>query len=212
MPSFTTIYRTIMMLAIGAIVVQGWRLYGPSTEQVKSAVVSAIDMAQTAWKNRQPADGTPHSTADSRGTAPLFANTTQPTPADPAPPPAATLTPTNPNSVPVDVVPTASIPASREPITPPAEKTSQASNANDNRLPALLSRLEQLGAAEPKLAPWGSSGHLYRFCCRAALTDSPSYTRHFESVAAEPALAVEQVVAKVEAWRTAQRNDTVLRY
>ena len=31
-------------------------------------------------------------------------------------------------------------------------------------------------------------------------------TQHFESVAAEPALAVEQVVAKVEAWQIAQRD------
>jgi hypothetical protein len=37
-------------------------------------------------------------------------------------------------------------------------------------------------------------------------------TQHFESVAAEPALAVEQVVAQVEAWRTARQNNGLLRY
>ena len=75
-----------------------------------------------------------------------------------------------------------------------------------------MSRLEQLGGADPKVAPWGSSGHLFRCCCQAPLANSPAVTQHFESVAAEPALAVEQVVAKVEAWRTAQRNGGVLRY
>ena len=37
-------------------------------------------------------------------------------------------------------------------------------------------------------------------------------TQHFESVAAEPAAAVEQVLAKVEAWKVAQRDGGTLRY
>jgi hypothetical protein len=78
-------------------------------------------------------------------------------------------------------------------------------------MPTLLARLERLGAIEPQLAAWGSGGKLYRFCCRAALAETPQYTRHFESVAAEPLTAVEQVVAKVEAWRVAQSTSTDLR-
>jgi hypothetical protein len=37
-------------------------------------------------------------------------------------------------------------------------------------------------------------------------------TQHFESVAPEPAVAVEQVIAKVEAWQVAQRDGGTLRY
>ena len=102
-------------------------------------------------------------------------------------------------------------PAASAPITPLAE-TAPATGTNDDRVKTLMSRLEQLGGADPKLAPWGSSGHLFRCCCQAPLANSPAVMQHFESVAAEPALAVEQVVAKVEAWRTAQRNGGVLRY
>jgi hypothetical protein len=97
------------------------------------------------------------------------------------------------------------------PITPLTENA-PATGLKDGRVQALLSRLEQLGGADPKLAPWGSSGHLFRCCCQAPLANSPAVSQHFESVAAEPALAVEQLVAKVEAWRTAQRNGGVLRY
>ncbi len=75
-----------------------------------------------------------------------------------------------------------------------------------------MKRLEQLGAADTHLSPWGSEGQLFRFSCRAPLANAPTMTQHFESVAAEPSLAVEQVVAKVEAWRVAQRDGGTLRY
>lgn len=212
MPSFTTVYRAVVMIAIGAIVVKGWQLYGPSADQVKSAAVSAMDMAQAAMKNSQSPNAEAHSAADRGGSAPPFATTTQAETANSAAPATPSLIPTNnTGSLPVAVSPTPSFSQTMEPTTPSGEKTTQASAANDTRLPALLSRLERLGVAEPKLAPWGSSGHLYRFCCQAAWKDSPAFTQHFESVADEPAQAVEQVVAKVEAWRTAQRSGDPLR-
>jgi hypothetical protein len=68
-------------------------------------------------------------------------------------------------------------------------------------LTMLLTRLKELGGIEPALEPWGASGNLYRFCCRAALADNPQITRHFEAVAAEQRVAVENVVAKVQSWR-----------
>jgi hypothetical protein len=80
----------------------------------------------------------------------------------------------------------------------------QTASIESERMPTLLARLERLGATDPQLAAWGSGGKLYRFCCRAALAETSQYTRHFESVAAAPLVAVEQVVAKVEAWRVAQ--------
>ena len=74
-----------------------------------------------------------------------------------------------------------------------------------------MTRLKELGGIEPQLVAWGSSGQLYRFRCQATLADTPSFTRHFEAVAAEPPAAVEQVVAKVEAWRTAEQDRSRLR-
>jgi hypothetical protein len=88
-----------------------------------------------------------------------------------------------------------------------ATKSRQVSGSGEidsQRMPVLLARLEQLGAVEPQLAAWGSSGNLYRFSCRAAIADSPRFARHFEAVAAQPLVAVEQVVSKVETWRTEQ--------
>jgi hypothetical protein len=78
-------------------------------------------------------------------------------------------------------------------------------------MPELMSRLAQLGAADTKMVPWGDGGQLYRFTCRAPLTNAPIMTQHFESVAAEPTQAVERVVAKLEKWRVAQRDGGTLR-
>ena len=212
MPSFTTIYRAVVMFAVGAIVVTAWQHFGPSAEQVKTAAVAGIDMAETAWKNWHSPNKEERSNSPPAGSAPQF---TQATPAgaapNPTPPPLATLDPAAAESVSTNAISSSTIPANRESLGPPAEKTGQSPAVSDQRMSGLLSRLEQLGVAEPKLAPWGSDGHLYRFCCRAALADSPAYSRHFESVAEEPSQAVERVVAQVEAWRTARRTDTLWR-
>jgi hypothetical protein len=210
MPSLTTIYRAGVMLAVGAIAFKGWQLFGPPTEKVKSIAVNAVDMAQSAWKSFQTPDKAATPPTQPRAGTPPFAQTLQPPAANIAIAPPAlstqTLTPS-----PTGAIPSTSAPAMQPPITPLAE-TAPATGLKGDRVQALLSRLEQLGGADPKLAPWGSSGHLFRCCCQAPLANSPAVTQHFESVAAEPSLAVEQVVAKVEAWRTAQRNGGVLRY
>jgi hypothetical protein len=73
-----------------------------------------------------------------------------------------------------------------------------------------MNHLAELGAVDPQLGTWGSSGQMYRFCCRVALNEAPQVTRHFESIAAEPLAAVEAVVTKVEAWRTAQEGGNQL--
>jgi hypothetical protein len=191
---------------------------------VKTGTVNIIEMAESGWKGRS---GDNDQTTGSKGSeAPAYSNTAQTSPAiDPARPAAATLTqsaPTAPSAAagalsnsPLPVTPAliTPTPAEKAPdASPPAAPSTLADGPAQDRVPALLSHLEKLGAAEPKLAAWGDSGHLYRFSCRAALADSPSLTRHFESVAEEPAAAVEQVVAKVEAWRTAQRVDASMRY
>jgi hypothetical protein len=217
--SFTTIYRIVVMIAVGAIVFKGWQLYGPTTEQVKSAAVTTIEIAESALKRETAASE--KSGTEKASLAPAFtSNTQQSWLADPARPAAATLTQSAPSASSA-VLATGPVPASPALITlPPVEQSASApapaaapaASKPEDRVPVLLSQLEKMGAAESKLAPWGDSGHLYRFSCRAALADSPSLSRHFESVAEEPAAAVEQVVAKVEAWRTAQRMDTSIRY
>jgi hypothetical protein len=211
MPSFTTIFRATVMLVMGAVAFKGWQLYGPPAGQVKSVAARAVDMAQAAWKNFQTPDEAAKPTAEPKAGAPPFAQALQPPAAGVAIAPPAlsaqTLTP-NPS---IGAISSTSAPASQSPITPLA-KAAPVAGPNEDRVKTLLSRLEQLGGADPKLSPWGTGGHLYRCCCQAPLVNSPAVTQHFESVAAEPALAVEQVLAKVEAWRTAQRSGGVLRY
>jgi hypothetical protein len=211
MPSFTTIFRATVMLAVGAIVFKGWQLFGPPAEQVKSVAARAIDMAQAAWKNFQSPDKAAKPAAQSQGVTPPFARATQPPAGEVAITPPALSTQTLTPSPPTGAIPSTSAAATQAPITPLAQ-TAPATGLSEDRVKTLLSRLEQLGGADPKLAPWGTGGHLYRCCCQAPLANSPAVTQHFESVAAEPALAVEEVVAKVEAWRTAERSRDVLRH
>lgn len=194
MPSFTTIYRAFVMIAAGAIAVKGWQLYGPTTEQVKSFGVRAVEVAQTAWTNLQPNEPEPTAPPDDPRLA--AASVAAPAPATVAEP--APLFVTAQDSL----EPIAAEVATEDPVP--------ASPAGADGLPLLYSRLEELGASDPQLGPWGSSGQLYRFCCRAALGDTPTFARHFEAVADEPVAAVKQVVAKVEAWRSVQGDGAVL--
>jgi hypothetical protein len=184
MPSFTTIYRAIVMVAAGVIVVKGWQLYGPTTDEVKSFGIRAVELAHVAWNKLQPSDVDPVAASDDPRLA--------------AAPRAAVI----PASV-VEPAPLFSASSGDDETDAPIKDATSAETAD--RLPALYSRLEELGASDPQLAAWGSSGQMYRFYCRAALGDSPSFARHFEAVAPEPIAAVEQVVAKVEAWRAERR-------
>jgi hypothetical protein len=200
MPSFATLYRAIVMLAAAVIIVKGWQHYGPSTAQMKSAARRVVDLAHSALNESEPrvepiVDTTaglqqqgPVDATDQSGSVPQSMSSAAGTTL--AAPPIFTA----PDSIagsPVDTTTAANVD-----LSAPRDM---------DQLPALLTRLEQLGGIDPQLVAWGSSGQLYRFCCRATLADAPSYTRHFEAIAPEPLVAVENVVAKVEAWRTAQR-------
>jgi hypothetical protein len=184
------------MLVAAIVVVKGWQLYGPSREQLKSWTARIAEQVHLALSDRPrlaPAASEPANELTSAAAA------TQCLPNVVAPPSR------------IEAIEFAEVP----PITPeaaighapesnPLRATTQAPPVESEGIPALLARLDRLGAIDPQLAVWGSGGKLYRFCCRAALAGMPRYTRHFESVAAEPLVAVEQVVAKVEAWRTEQ--------
>jgi hypothetical protein len=73
------------------------------------------------------------------------------------------------------------------------------------QLTSLLEHLTTLGVRDQQLTPWGSGGDLMRFSCDAPWANSPSFSRHFEAVAATPEAAVEQVAAQIEAWQRGQR-------
>jgi hypothetical protein len=202
MSSLKTLYRAAVMLATAIIVYKAWQLYGPSFDQLKSGMARALEVAQEALHEAplERAETDPAS-IDPRSAPPLLATTLE-SKAPPSPTTGAPASSLGPHSPPVTTDAPQLLSGAADAPTPPADS---------EKLPALMSRLEALGVDEPKLAPWGSTGQLYRCCCRASLGDSSAFSRHFESVAEEPAAAVEQVLAKVEAWRLAQHTRSELR-
>jgi hypothetical protein len=214
MPSFQTMFRATVMLGLGVVAVKGWHLYGPTNEQVKIAVAHGMEMIRNTIESHQGdyADSLPDPRATPRATEPKQPIAV-PTPSPLTMPSAAPLAETEAPKLLPDRG------AAPAPVTPPpAEPVSSLGNLEVNgssaadRMPELMSRLQKLGAADTSLAPWGNDGHLYRFSCRAPLANAPAMTQHFESVADQPTVAVEQVLAKVEAWQVAQRDGGTLRY
>jgi len=146
MQSFKTIYRVVVMAATIVIVVQAWKLYGPSSDQVKSLALRAVEMAEGVLRpSREPADTaegpSPLSGDSSTAAPPLAAPGGQPPPAAPE------LV-----TVPVTLAGTGHLSnqSTSELVTPvpaPPPPTS-----DDGRLQALFARLEQLGARDPQLA------------------------------------------------------------
>jgi hypothetical protein len=203
MPSFTTIFRAVVMVVVGAVAVKGWQLFGPTNEQVKKTVAQAIEMAKSVL----PTEETQNKNAmpDPRSAGPqLGANQAPPTLTAQAP---ASVGQTEaPKLLPsTDAAPGTAL---NQAQVPPPVAPAQSLMASGDRMPELMARLQKLGADDTKLAPWGSTGRLYRFSCRAPLVRTPAMTQHFESVATEPTMAVEEVLAKVEAWHVAQRDAT----
>ncbi|HEY3391758.1 MAG TPA: hypothetical protein VGK58_03565 [Lacipirellulaceae bacterium] len=198
MPNLKTVLRAAVMLVAAILIVKGWQFYGPTTQQLKSWTAKIAERVHVAL-SEQP------QLAPAASEAAGNSDALQPLPA--ALPTLVAPRPGGFESTDFPVVP----PINSDSATvtgPTAIQSDQVADTHgsidSNRMPALLARLEQLGAVDPKLAAWGSSGNLYRFCCRAAPAGSPRYARHFEAVADKPLAAVEQVVSKVEAWRTEQ--------
>jgi hypothetical protein len=213
MPSFQTIFRAVVLVVIGVVGFKAWKLYGPTNEQVKSTTTHVIELVQSAIQSRQqPVSGV----TDPRNAAPQL-SAEQPSAAVAPPTNAAPL----PHSDAPKLLSAENVTSARDnvpaqvPVAPagsPGRDMSPAvAGSGGDRMSALMTRLQQLGAADTKLAPWGGDGSLYRFTCRAPLPSAPSMTQHFESVAAEPTVAVEQVLAKLEAWNVAQRDRAMLR-
>jgi hypothetical protein len=204
MPNFMTLLRAAVMLAAAILIVEGWQLYGPTTQQLKSWTARVAERVHVALSD-QPRLAPAASEAAGDSNAARSLPTQLPTLVAPSPgrfessefpvvPPIA-----------FDAVPLAA-PAATQP-----GHAANTGSGDADRMPLLLARLERLGAVDPQLAAWGSSGNLHRFSCKAALASSPIHARHFEAVAEEPVKAVEQVVSKVEAWRTEQRASAGLK-
>jgi hypothetical protein len=213
MPSFQTLFRATVMLGVGVVAVKGWHLYGPTNEQVQTAVDHATEMIRNTIQSHQRdyADSLPDPRTTPRVTEPKQAAVVS-TPPPVVMPPADPLAQTEAPKLLPDrgATPAPVTPQPTDPMSSPSNLSVNAST--EDRMPELMSRLQKLGAADTSLAPWGSDGHLYRFSCRAPLANAPAMTQHFESVADQPTVAVEQVLAKVEAWQVAQRDGGTLRY
>lgn len=213
MPSLTTLYRAVVMVAVSTMVYQGWKHFGPSTEQVKSIGVQAVELMGRAWKEVRPPATGQNLALDPRGNplqpaAPAAAPSLMDQPS--LPPHAASGVANNNHHVADSQM--AAPPLAPAPVAKAEQQNSEITpipgpGGKDERLKPLYSRLEQLGAHDAQLKPWGTSGQFFRFRCSASLADSPELSRHFESVATEPAAAVQEVVAAIDAWRTAQRQE-----
>jgi hypothetical protein len=229
MESLRTVFRLAVMLAAIGIGYQAWQHFGPPAEQLKEFAVRALDSARSALASPDADDG---------GSAALAADPRPMAPAIAAPIPttvpeasgqvmqAQALEPVGQASV-VDPVaapalapaPTP-IPARNRPVDVAVGGGSvsvenEESVGNEDPMKSLYARLKQLGARRPQLSPWGSGGQLYRFSCQMSIAGVEDFNRHFDAIAAEPQVAVEEVIAKVEAWRNGQqetaRLDTSLR-
>jgi hypothetical protein len=197
MPSLKTFYRAVVMIVTGVIVVKGWQLYGPSTEQVKTFAVAAMEKAQTAWNaSQQPADDAAIAANDPRTSAlvaePQAAASTT-APANVEAPQLVTSANAGPDTL--GGIGSA-VTATQEPL----------SDKRADGVEALMTRLQEMGGADAEVGAWGSSGELFRCCCKAKFAETSPLARHFEAVANEPTAAIAQVVSKVEAWRMEQQN------
>jgi hypothetical protein len=74
------------------------------------------------------------------------------------------------------------------------------------RVEPLLAKLRQFGVVAYDLEPWGTGGKLYRFHCEMPLAESAQLTQQFEAFAEDPQATVEQVVAQVAQWQTANQR------
>ena len=98
------------------------------------------------------------------------------------------------------------------PLTPISAPSATQPVGTADHLPELMSRLQKLGAADTNLAPGEATGICTASVAGLRWLTPPAMTQHFESVADQPTTAVEQVLAKVEAWQVAQRDGGTLRY
>ncbi|HTM53400.1 MAG TPA: hypothetical protein VL175_05200 [Pirellulales bacterium] len=99
----------------------------------------------------------------------------------------------SPVAAPVATPPKVQVPGERTGPLPAEGET--------DRFTAMERKLREYGAVYYLLETWGNEGELYRFHCRMAMANNPSYSRHFEASDRDALRAMSQVLSKVEAWR-----------
>lgn len=74
-------------------------------------------------------------------------------------------------------------------------------------------RLRELGADRYLLERWGAEQQLYRFRCEMPFVGRTGFHQHFEATADSALQAMNEVLHKVDAWRTAsaERTATITR-
>jgi hypothetical protein len=92
-------------------------------------------------------------------------------------------------------------PAVTDPSGQPTGQTVAGPADQPDRFTAMERKLREYGAIYYLLETWGNEGELYRFHCRMAIANNPSYTRHFEATDRDALKAMAQVLARVESWR-----------
>jgi hypothetical protein len=221
METIRTLYRFFVMVVTVSIVVMGWRLYGPPASECKKFAANGVEIAQS-WLSGTPRPSHPDRSAPPR-LQPMNSPLAKASQASQSAPPLFASEPVLPPSRP-EVVSTSPLGMPRPlPLEAPRNgastvdhppATTSAAVAEDfdsvrpavenrDRLSQLFAQLAELDVEEPQLSPWGKSGRLFRFCCRASLKQSPDFSRHFESISEDPHEALEQVLAQVSAWRAA---------
>lgn len=221
MASLQTFFRTVVMLAALGFIAKMWYHHGPDLNEIKSIGARVSEVVSEEWGNYwQPRAGEaladdPRLPSLTSAPAPFVPPAgTQPIPT--APQLAAAGAGSSPGSVQlaggmtaelVPSVPSHAWPAGTapDPMRLPPDATAPTPVPQENqRLTSLLEHLTSLGVRDQALAPWGSAG-LIRFTCEAPWASSPSFSRHFEAVAATPEAAVEQVAADIAAWQRGVR-------
>jgi len=214
MSSFRTFFRVVVMLAALGLVAKAWYHYGLTLGELQAIGSRGVEVASELWEKYWQSPGTSSALAvdDQRqstiATPPapfvpptgpvepmrLPATTTAPGDALPvqlaagstAQTAAAEMLPPSPAALPGGILSAATLSTSDPPPADP--------------LQAMVERLNQLGARDQQLTPWGSRGELVRFTCSVPWGGSATFTRQFEAVATTPLAAVEQVTAEIEAW------------
>ncbi len=105
------------------------------------------------------------------------------------------------------VIPSVAIESAETPaVATEAAPPTPAAPTLQEKLSPLLQQLRALGASEYALEKWGNDGQLYRFRCAMPLAQSDQHTQQFEAFHAQPAEAIQQVLAEVGTWETARLN------
>ena len=203
----TTAFRVVVMLscliAIPAVAICGKSLPGTLRGLIEWGWHSRAVSVSEGAVDESSASPSPHKLDEVPSPASLAADSGDPAtgvlaPELPPPTPRSTAIPRDTAGLMTSHEVPARLPevGYRVPLAPTGERPEPS-----DQLTRVRQRLLQLGATYCRLETWGSRQQLFRFYCRVAIADSPRYTRYFEATDVQPLVAMDEVLAEVEAWR-----------